>query len=85
MADMFPKMIKKNHKLTDGKCTTNSKQKNYNKQHQAIIESIFCKTLIKRKTPTHIHSKQKKIGKNVNIFYQKLCKDDNSWQTSEMY
>lgn len=53
-------------------------KRNLNKQHQATIETIFCKTLIKRKTPTHRHSLQKKMGKSVNIFYQKLCKDDGS-------
>lgn len=46
-------------------------KRNLSKQHQATIESIFSKTLIKRKTLTHIHTIQK-IGKNANIFYQKL-------------
>lgn len=62
-------------------------KRNLKKLYQTAIESIFCKTLIKRKTPTQLqkqtHSVQKNIGKNTNILYQKLWKDDDSEEKSE--
>ena len=39
----------KNHQLTDGRYSTNPKQKKSKKPHQDKIESIFSKTVIKRK------------------------------------
>lgn len=48
MANLFPQMTK-NHKLTDGRYSTNPKQKKSKKPHHDKIESIFSKTEIKRK------------------------------------